>query len=99
MHMSNKFPKSSRISLVYVVLSMKSLGLDVIHFRILTIFRLYVFQLFGSENQSGQLHFTAGSCVSERAYMQKKQPALKRLLSQSDCLIFTAKNKEIYIPV
>jgi hypothetical protein len=46
--MSNKFLTSSRISLkilsilVYIVLSMNSLGLDAIHFRILTIFRLRI---------------------------------------------------------
>ena len=82
--MSNNFPTFSRISikilsiLVYIVLSMKSLGLDAIHFRILTIVRLCFSNVLGSlkivlllgfwrENQSGQLHFTAGSCVSERA--------------------------------
>jgi hypothetical protein len=60
---------------------MKSLGLDVIYFRILTIvrlcfsnisgrfFRLKIVSFLGfwRKNQSGQLHFTAGSCVSERA--------------------------------
>jgi hypothetical protein len=87
---------------------MKSLGLDVIHFRILTmvklcfsnvfgrLFRLKIVSLLGfwRENQSGQLHFTAGSCVSERAGC-KKPASSERVLSQSDCFIFTDKNKHI----
>jgi hypothetical protein len=108
--MSNNFPTFRRISikilsiLVNIVLSMKSLGLDAIHFRILTIVRLCFTNVFGRffrlkivsllgfwrENQSGQLHFTAGSCVSERAGC-KKTVRSERLLSQSDCFIFTDK--------
>ena len=87
LYMSNNFPTFSRISLkilsilVYIVLSMKSLGLDVIHFRIFTIvrlrfsnvlgrfFRLKIVSLldFCRENQSGQLRFRAG-------WMQKTSP-------------------------
>jgi hypothetical protein len=85
---------------------MKPLGLDAIHFRILTIvrlcfsnvlgrfFRLKIISLlsFWRENHaSGQLHFTASSCgVSERAGC-KKPAGSERLLSQSDCFIFTDK--------
>jgi hypothetical protein len=69
---------------------MKSLGHDAIHFRILTIVRLCfsnvfsrLFRLkllgFWRENQSGQLHFTAGSCVSEQAGCKK--PARSERLS------------------
>jgi hypothetical protein len=92
--MSNNFPTFNRISikilsiLVNIVLSMKYLELDAIHFRILTIvrlcfsnvlgrfFRLKIVSLLGfwRENHSGQLHFTAGSCVSPDA---KNRPALK----------------------
>jgi hypothetical protein len=94
--MSNNFPTFSRISLkissilVYIVLSKKSLGLDAIHFRILTIVRLrfsnflaYFFRLkivslliFCRENQSG-------SCISQQAVAfqsgpdAKNRPALK----------------------
>jgi hypothetical protein len=89
---------------MYIVQSMKSLGLDAIHFRILTIIRLCFSNVLGRfvrlkivsllgfwrENQSGQLHFTAGSCVSERAGC-KKTARSERLLSQSDCFIFTDK--------
>jgi hypothetical protein len=64
---------------------MKPLGLDVIHFGILTTVRLCFANVFGSffrlkivsllsfwrENHSGQLHFTAGRCVSERAGCKK----------------------------
>jgi hypothetical protein len=55
-------------------------------------FRLKIVLLLGfwRENQSGQLHFTAGSSVSERAGC-KKQARSERLLSQSDCFIFTDK--------
>jgi hypothetical protein len=74
---------------------MKPLGLDAIHFRILTIVRLCFSNVFGRffrlkivsllsfwrENQSGQLHFTAGSCVSERAGC-KKPARSERLLSR-----------------
>jgi hypothetical protein len=95
--MSNNFPTVSRIFikilsiLVHIVLSMKSLGFDAIHFRILNIarlcfqsnvfgrfFRLKIVSIlsFWRENQSGQLHFTADSCVSERA-VAKNRPALK----------------------
>ena len=108
--MGREFPTFGRIAfkilsiLVYIVLSMKSLGLDAIHFRILTIvklrfsnglgrlFRLKIVSLLGfcRENQSGQLHFTAGSCVSERAGC-KKSARSERLLSQSDCFILTDK--------
>jgi hypothetical protein len=110
--MSNNFPTFTRISikilsiLVNIVLSMKSLGLHAIHFRILTIVRLCFSNVFGRffrlkivsllgfwrENQSGQLHFTAGmrSCVSERAGC-KKPARSERLFSQSDCFIFTDK--------
>jgi hypothetical protein len=42
------------------------------------------------ENQSGQLHFTAGSCVSELAG-GKKPARSERFLTQSDCFIFTDK--------
>jgi hypothetical protein len=66
---------------------MKSLGLDAINFRILTIARLRFSKILGRffrlkivslhcfcrENQSGQLHFTAGSCVSE-GELQKTGP-------------------------
>ena len=51
--MSNNFPTFSRIFfkilsiLVNIVLSMKSLGLDAIHFRILTINRLCFSNVFG----------------------------------------------------
>jgi hypothetical protein len=83
---------------------MKPLELHVIYFRILTIVRLCFANVFGSffrlkivsllsfwrENHSGQLHFTAGSCVSERAGC-KKPARSERLLSQSDCFIFTDK--------
>jgi predicted component of type VI protein secretion system len=85
---------------------MKSLGLDAIHFRIHAdyryrlcfskvfdrFFRLKIVSLLGfwRENQSGQLHFTAGSCVSERAGC-KKTARSERVLSQSDCFIFTDK--------
>jgi hypothetical protein len=50
---------------------------------------------FCRENQTWQLHFTAGSCVSERAGC-KKTARSEMLLSQSDCFIFTDK-KYIYI--
>jgi hypothetical protein len=83
---------------------MKSLGLDAIHFCILTIARLCFTNVFGRffrlkivsllsfclENQSGQLHFNAGCCVSERAG-RKKPARSERILSQSDCFIFTDK--------
>ena len=73
-------------------------------FRILTIVRLCFSNVFGRffrliivsllslwrENQSGQLHFTAGSCVSGRAGC-KKSARSERFLSQSDCFIFTDK--------
>jgi hypothetical protein len=83
---------------------MGSLGLYAIHFRILIIvrlcfsnvlgrfFRLKIASLLGfcRENQSAQLHFTAGSCVSE--WVGCKKPARSdRLLSQSDCFILTDK--------
>ena len=76
LYMSNNFPTFSRISikilsiLVNIVLSMKSLGLDGIRFRILTIVRLCFSNVFGRffclkivsllGFTSGQLHFTAG---------------------------------------
>jgi hypothetical protein len=81
---------------------MKPLGLDAIHFRILTIvrlcfsnvlgrfFRLKIISLSNYFHASGQLHFTASSCVSERAGC-KKLAGSERLLSQSDCFIFTDK--------
>jgi hypothetical protein len=83
---------------------MKSLGLDAIHFRILTIIKLCFSNVLGRfvrlkivsllgfwrENQSGQFYFTAGSCVSERAGC-KKTARSERPLSQSDCFIFTDK--------
>ena len=108
--MSNNFPTFSRISikilsiLVNIVLSIKSLGLDVILFRILTIVRLcfsnVLGRFFSFKNcftprvlarkperavafHSGQSHFTAGSCVSERTGC-KKPARSERLLSQSD---------------
>jgi hypothetical protein len=77
---------------------MKPLGLDAIHFRILTIVRLCFSNVFGRffrlkivsllsfwrENQSGQLHFTDfAGC--------KKPARSERLLGQSDCFILTDK--------
>jgi hypothetical protein len=83
---------------------MKSLGLDAIHFRILTIVKQCFSNVFGRfcrlkivsllsfwrENESGQLHSTAGSCVSERTGC-KKPARSERLLSQSDCFFFADK--------
>jgi hypothetical protein len=73
---------------------MKSLGLDAIHFRIQTLFRLRFSNVLGRffslkiasllgfwrENQSGQLGLRC-----------KKPARSERLLSQSDCFIFTYK--------
>jgi hypothetical protein len=88
---------------------MKPLGLDAIHFRILTIVRLCFSNVFGRffrlkivsllsflarkperavAFHSGQLRFRAGSV--ERAGC-KKPARSERLLSQSDCFIFTDK--------
>jgi hypothetical protein len=84
---------------------MKSLGLDAIHFRIPTIVRLCFSNVFGRffrlkivsllgfwrENQSGQLNFTARSCVSERAGCKKPARSDNQIASFS-----LIKNKTAY---
>jgi hypothetical protein len=124
--MSNNFPTFSRISikilsiLVNIVLSIKSLGLDVILFRILTIVRLrfsnVLGRFFSFKNcftprvlarkperavafHSGQLHFTAGSCISQRAVAfqsgpdAKNRPALKGSSANQIASFSLIKNK------
>jgi hypothetical protein len=61
------------------------------------LFRLKIVSLliFCRENQSGQLHFTAGSSVSERVGY-KKRARSERLLSQSDCFILTDKDRDVF---
>jgi hypothetical protein len=67
---------------------MKSLGLDAIHFRILTIILGYVFQTFLADFFRFKNCFTpqflarkpgAGSCVSQRAVAFQSGPDAKNL--------------------
>ena len=116
--MSNNFPTFTRISikilsiLVNIVLSMKSLGLDVIHFCILTIVRLCFANVFGRffllkivsllsfwrKNQTG-------SCITQRAVAfqsgpdAKNRPALKGSSANQIASFSLIKNKCKYSPV
>ena len=104
LYMSNNFRLSAAFLSKYCqflrtscLISMKPLGLDAIHFRILTIVRLCFSNIFGRffrlkivsllslwrENQSGQLRFRAGR-------MQKTGP-LWKVPQPINCFIFTDK--------
>ena len=106
--MSNNFPTFSRISikilsiLVNIVLSMKSLGLDAIHFRILTIVRLCFSNVFSRFFRLKIVSLLGFWRISQRAVAfqsgsdAKNRPALKGSSANRIASFSLIKNKMRY---